>query len=94
MDRRGLATVLAGFLVGASLLIGYNTVHPLATFKTLARKSVVLNRVPGEERSQNWLLKGVGKRVEALGQGADKLGLVFGVPPREGVERLGLDESA
>ncbi len=94
MDRRGLATVLAGFLVGASLLIGYNTVHPLATFKTLARKSVVLNRVPVEERSQNWLLKGVGKRVEALAQGADKLGLVFGVPPREGVERLGLDESA
>ncbi len=94
MDRRGLVTLLAGFLVGASLLIGYNAVHPLATFTTLARKSVVLNRVPVEERSENWLLKGVGKRLEAVGQGADKLGLVFGVPPRAGVERLGLAEDA
>lgn len=94
VDRRGLAPLLAGFLLGASLLIGYNTVHPLATFKTLARKSVVLNRVPVEERGHNWLLKGAGKRIEALGQGADKLGLVFGVPPRAGVAYLGLDEQA
>lgn len=80
------------FVLGASLLIGYNVVHPLATFRTLARKAVVLNRVPVEQRDQRWLVRGVAKRVEALSQGVDKLAIVFGVPPRAGVELLGLSE--
>ncbi|RMF23479.1 MAG: hypothetical protein D6760_05245, partial [Deltaproteobacteria bacterium] len=41
-------------------------------------------------RDEHWLQKGIEKRVVALGQGADKLGMVFGVPPREGVVRIGL----
>jgi len=90
-DRRGWAMILAGGLLGASLLIGYNVVHPLATARSLARKAVVLNRVPIEQRDESWLLRGVGKRAEALSQGAGKLGLVFGVPPGSGIERLGLD---
>ncbi len=89
-DRRGWLTVCVGGLLGASLLIGYNVAHPLATFKTLGRKAVVLNRVPVDERDDGWLVRGVGKRVEALSQGVAKLGLVFGVPPGESVERLGL----
>jgi hypothetical protein len=91
-DRRGWTVLLAGFVAGSILLIGYNVVHPLATFRTLARKAVVLNRVPIEERDERWVVRGVGRRVEALSQGADKLGIVFGVPPRRGVERLGLSE--
>ncbi len=89
-DRRGLAATAVGLLIGASLLIGYNVVHPLATVRTLARKSIVLNRVPYEERDEDWAARGVGKRVEALPQGAGKLGLVFGVPPAAELERLGL----
>jgi len=84
--------LLAGFLVGASLLIGYNTVYPLATARTLTRKAVTLNRVPVTERDEWWLWRGLAKRVEALSQGADKLGIVFGVPPRETVTRLGLSD--
>ncbi|MFP6626453.1 MAG: hypothetical protein VCA74_05255 [Deltaproteobacteria bacterium] len=91
-DRRGWTALLAGGLLGACLLIGYNVVHPLATAKTLGRKAVTLNRVSVEARSENWLLRGVGKRVEALGQGAAKLGLVFGVPAAADIERLGLRE--
>ena len=89
-DRRWLGTVLAALLVGSSLLIAYNVVHPLATARSLGRKAIVLNRVPIEDRDESWVVRGVGKRVEALRHGADKLGLVFGVPPREGVEKLGL----
>lgn len=84
--------LLAGFLAGASLLIGYNTLYPLATARTLARKAVTLNRVPVFERDEWWLWRGIAKRVEALSQGADKLGIVFGVPPRETVTRLGLSD--
>jgi len=87
-QRVGL--LVAGAVLGASLLIGYNVVHPLATVRALGRKAVVLNRVPVQERDDRWLLRGVEKRVEALSQGAAKLGLVFGVPPAEDVERLGL----
>ncbi len=93
-DRRGIAALAAGILLGASLLIAYNVANPLATFRTLGRKAVVLNRVPVEERDESWLAKGVAKRVEALTQGADKLGLVFGVPPRAGVVELGLTAEA
>lgn len=93
-DRERWKPLLAGLLLGASLLIGYNVVHPAATFKTLARKAVVLNRVPVQQRDERWLARGVEKRVAALAQGADKLGLVFGVPPRAGVERLGLSAQA
>jgi hypothetical protein len=62
--------------------------------RALARKAIVLNRVPVEQRDDDWALRGVGKRVEALSQGAGKLGLVFGVPPGEELERLGLSEDA
>ncbi len=82
--------LIAGFLLGASLLIGYNVVHPLATVRALARKAVTLNRVPVTERDEHWLQRGIEKRIVALGQGADKLGMVFGVPPRAGVVRIGL----
>jgi 4-amino-4-deoxy-L-arabinose transferase-like glycosyltransferase len=91
-DRRGWGALVAGTLLGASLLIGYNVVHPLATFKTLGRKAVVLNRVPVEQRDESWVSKGVGKRLEDLSQGAGKIGLVFGVPPSTSIERLGLEE--
>ena len=93
-DRRNLGAAIAGVAVGASLLIGYNVVHPLATVRALARKAIVLNRVPVEERGDDWALRGMGKRVEAVPQGAGKLGLVFGVPPSEALERLGLSEDA
>ncbi len=89
-DRRGLPAMLAGFAVGASLLLTYNVVRPLATVRALARKAVVLNRVPEEERDDRWVARGIAKRVEALKDGADKLGLVFGVPPGASVERLGM----
>ncbi len=85
--------LLVGFLLGASLLIGYNVVHPLATFRTLARKSVTLNRVPVSERDEHWLARGIGKRLEALSQGADKIGMIFGVPPRAEVAHLGLSKN-
>ncbi len=90
--RVNWGALLAGFLAGASLLIGYNTAYPLATARTLARKAVTLNRVPVSERDERWLWRGIAKRVEALSQGADKLGIVFGVPPRETVTRLGLSD--
>lgn len=93
-DRRGLAPLGAGFLLGASLLIGYNLVYPLATVKALARKAIVMNRVPIEERDEQWAARGLAKRLEALPEGAGKLGLVFGVPPAESVGRLGLSAQA
>jgi hypothetical protein len=93
-DRRNVGAAVAGVVVGASLLLAYNVVHPLATVRALARKAIVLNRVPVEERDEDWALRGVGKRVEAVPQGAGKLGLVFGVPPTEALERLGLSEEA
>jgi hypothetical protein len=92
-DRRQLAAVAAGLLVGSSLLIAYNVVNPLATARALGRKAVVLNRVPVEERDERWVERGVEKRVAALGDGAAKLGLVFGVPPTSDVERLGLSRA-
>jgi hypothetical protein len=91
-DRRGLKTAFVGLLVGSSLLIAYNLVHPLATVRALGRKAIVLNRVPVEERDEHWVARGVAKRVDALADGAAKLGLVFGVPPGRDVERLGLSE--
>lgn len=93
-DRRGLKPAAVGLLLGASLLIGYNVVHPLATVKALARKGVVMNRVAVEDRDEGWIAKGAAKRVGALKDGADKLGLVFGVPVGDGVERLGLSVEA
>ncbi len=93
-DKRGLATLAVGFFLGSSLLLGYNIVHPFATFRTLARKALLVNRVDESERGEDWALKGASKRFEALGQGVDKLGIVFGVPPRAGVERLGLSSEA
>jgi hypothetical protein len=93
-DRRSLGIAVAGLIVGSSLLLAYNVVHPLATVRALARKAIVLNRVPVEERGEDWALRGMGKRVEAVPQGAGKLGLVFGVPPSEALERLGLSEGA
>ena len=94
IERRAWRSLAAGFLVGASLLIAYNTVHPLATFRTLARKSITMNRVPAAERDDNWVVRGLGKRLQALSNGADKIGMVFGVPPRAGVARLGLSAEA
>jgi 4-amino-4-deoxy-L-arabinose transferase-like glycosyltransferase len=92
-DRRHLGAVVAGLVAGSCLLIGYNLVHPLATARALGRKAIVLNRVPVEERDENWVERGVAKRVDALGDGAAKLGLVFGVPPTSDVERLGLSRA-
>ncbi|RMD85596.1 MAG: hypothetical protein D6815_01525 [Candidatus Dadabacteria bacterium] len=92
--RRLYKPLVAGLLAGASLLIAYNIAHPLATARSLARKAVVLNRVPVEQRDEHWLERGLEKRIEAIGQGLDKLGLVFGVPPRPEVERLGLTAEA
>lgn len=93
-DRRNLATAVGGLVVGASVLLAYNVAYPLATVRALARKAIVLNRVPVEERDDDWAMRGVEKRVEAVPQGAGKLGLVFGVPPSEALERLGLSEKA
>ena len=93
-DRRGWVALCVGGLLGASLMIGYNVVHPLATFKTLGRKAMVLNRVPVEEREKNWVARGLEERVDAISQGVAKLGLVFGVPPYSDVERLGLSCAA
>jgi 4-amino-4-deoxy-L-arabinose transferase-like glycosyltransferase len=93
-DRRNLGGALAGLVVGASLLIGYNVIYPLATVRALARKAIVLNRVPVEQRGEDWALRGVRKRIEAVPQGVGKLGLVFGVPPSDALERLGLSDEA
>lgn len=93
-DRRGWRPALVGLLLGSSLLIAYNLVHPLATVRSLARKALVMNRVDVQQRGDNWAGKGLAARVEALGDGFDKLGIVFGVPPGEGVQRLGMSEEA
>jgi 4-amino-4-deoxy-L-arabinose transferase-like glycosyltransferase len=93
-DRRGWRPAAIGFVVGAVLLIGYNVVHPAATVRSLARKALVMNRVAVEERDDAWAARGLEKRVVALGDGFDKLGIVFGVPPGADVERLGLSEEA
>lgn len=93
-DRRGWTVAGAGFLLGASLLIGYNLVHPLATPRSLARKALVMNRVDVSERDEAWARRGLEKRVAALGDGLDKLGIVFGVPPGRDVERLGMSQEA
>ncbi|MFT4572357.1 MAG: hypothetical protein ACI8TX_003121 [Hyphomicrobiaceae bacterium] len=96
MDRievRAWIPVVVGALLGASLLLGYNVIHPLATPKSLARKAMVLNRVAVEDRDESWVARGLEKRVGALRDGAGKLGLVFGVPAGTGIERLGLSES-
>ncbi len=91
-DRRGWMTVAVAGLLGASLLISYNVVYPAATLKALARKALVVNRVPVEQRDEDWLTRGVMKRVEALSDGVSKLGLVFGIPPSPDIERLGIRE--
>ncbi|HYC54800.1 MAG TPA: hypothetical protein VEL28_07665 [Candidatus Binatia bacterium] len=93
-DRRGWKPALLGLLIGSSLLIGYNVVHPLATARALARKALVLNRVDVAERDDSWAQRGAAERVRALGDGLDKLGIVFGVPPGEGVERLGMSQDS
>lgn len=93
-DRRGWNPALGGLILGASLLIGYNIVHPLATVRSLARKALVMNRVAVEERDDAWARRGFEKRIAALGDGLDKLGIVFGVPPGKDVERLGMSEQA
>jgi 4-amino-4-deoxy-L-arabinose transferase-like glycosyltransferase len=93
-DRRGWKPAAAGFVVGAILLIGYNVIHPAATVRSLARKALVMNRVAVEERDDAWAARGLEKRVVALEDGFDKLGIVFGVPPGDDVERLGLSEEA
>lgn len=88
--RKGLGLLVVGLLLGSSLLLVHNVVYPAATVRALARKAIVLNRVPIDERDQGWVTRGIGKRVEAIGHGAGKLGLVFGVPPGPEIERLGL----
>ena len=93
-DRRGWGVALAGLLLGSSLLVGYNVVHPLATVRSLARKGLVMNRVEVAERDDSWARRGLEKRIAALGDGLDNLGIVFGVPPGSDVERLGLSEEA
>ncbi len=93
-DRRGWKPAAVGFLVGAALLIGYNLVHPAATVRSLGRKALVMNRVAVEDRDESWAARGLEKRVAALEDGFDKLGIVFGVPPGKDVERLGLSEEA
>ena len=60
----------------------------------LARKGLVMNRVEVAERDDSWARRGLEKRIAALGDGLDKLGIVFGVPPGSDVERLGLSEEA
>lgn len=91
-DRRGWPALVAGLALGASLLVAYNVVHPLATVRSLARKALVLNRVEVSERDENWAGRGLWERAAALGDGFDKLGIVFGVPPGAGVQRLGLSD--
>ncbi len=93
-DRRGWKEAAIGLVLGASLLIGYNVVHPLATVRSLARKALVMNRVEASERDDAWARRGFEKRIAALGDGLDKLGIVFGVPPGADVERLGMSEEA
>jgi hypothetical protein len=93
-DRRGWKAAVAGLALGASLLVGYNVVHPLATVRTLARKALVMNRVEIAERDAGWAQKGFQQRIAALGDGLDKLGIVFGVPPGADVVKLGMSEEA
>lgn len=93
-DRRGWNMALAGLVLGSSLLVGYNVVHPLATVRSLARKALVMNRVSVEDRDQAWARRGLEQRIAALGDGLDKLGIVFGIPPGKDVERLGMSEEA
>lgn len=93
-DRRGWKAAGVGLLLGAVLLIGYNVVHPLGTVRSLARKALVMNRVDVAERDGSWAQHGAEKRLAALGDGLDKLGIVFGIPPGEYVERLGMSEEA
>ncbi|MBI5506841.1 MAG: glycosyltransferase family 39 protein [Deltaproteobacteria bacterium] len=93
-DRRGWRHAAAGLALGSCLLLGYNIVHPLATVRSLARKALVMNRVEVEERDHNWAVRGLAARVEALGDGLDKLGIVFGVPPGADVERLGMSQDS
>lgn len=88
----GLRLLVVGLLLGSSLLLVYNVVHPAATFRTLARKAVVLNRVPIEERDEGWISAGLAERLQAVRHGAGKLGLVFGVPPSSDIERMGLSK--
>ncbi len=92
-DRRGWAEVVVGTVLGASLLLGYNVVHPGATLKTLGRKAVVVNRVPIDQRDESWLARGLAKRVEAISHGLGNLGLVFGVPPSEKLDRVGVSSA-
>ncbi len=94
LEPRKWMPLAMGGLLGASLLIGYNVVHPLATPKALARKAMVLNRVPVEERGDNWVARGLEQRVGALRDGAGKLGLVFGVPAGSAIDKLGMSEQA
>jgi len=93
-DRRGWGTAAAGLMLGSCLLLGYNVVHPLATVRSLARKALVMNRVEVEQRDRNWAVRGLEARGAALGDGLDKLGIVFGVPPGADVERLGMSEDS
>lgn len=93
-DRRGWVPAMGGLVLGASLLIGYNVIHPLATVRSLARKALVMNRVDVEDRDEAWIQHGAEERFVALGDGVDKLGVVFGVPPGDYVERLGLSQEA
>jgi hypothetical protein len=46
------------------------------------------------ERDQAWARRGFQARIAALGDGLDKLGIVFGVPPGSDVEHLGMSEEA
>lgn len=93
-DRRGWRTATVGLVLGASLLIGYNILHPMATVRSLARKALVMNRVEVSERDESWAARGLEERIAALGDGFDKLGIVFGVPPGADVERLGMSDEA
>ncbi len=93
-DRRGWGAAVAGLVLGSCLLLGYNVVHPLATVRSLARKALVMNRVKVEERDENWAVRGFEARIAALGDGLDKLGVVFGIPPGDDVERLGMSEDS
>ena len=93
-EQRGLRLAAVGLALGACLLVGYNLVHPLATVRSLVRKALVMNRVKVEERGHDWAMRGLEARVQALSDGFDKLGIVFGVPPGPDVERLGMSQDS
>lgn len=89
VDRRGWRQVVMGFVLGAALLIGYNAVHPLATARAVIARAAALNTTRIEGRGDPSRGYGAANRISPSSGVGSKLGMVFGVPPKQSAERLG-----